>query len=101
MRRIITLVFALALVVVSVPAAGATTGTLDVDVGLAPIVPDGTVAGEITDFVLTFKDHIQKAKDGDEPIGAGMRMQMEILIRELRNVKPLQAAIADFDWTGA
>jgi hypothetical protein len=56
MRRFITLVFALALLVVSVPAAGATTGTLDVEVGLAPIVPDGTVAGEITDFVLTFVD---------------------------------------------
>jgi hypothetical protein len=56
MRRFITLVFALALLVVSVPAAGAATGTLDVEVGLAPIVPDGTVAGEITDFVLTFAD---------------------------------------------
>ena len=56
MRRVITLFFALALMVVSVPAAGATSGTLDVEVGLAPIVPDGTVAGEITDFVLTFVD---------------------------------------------
>ncbi len=59
MKRL-RIVFALAAVMAmafALPAsAGATTGALDVEVGLAPIVPDGTVAGEITDFVLTFVD---------------------------------------------
>jgi hypothetical protein len=71
MRRFISLLFAFALLVLVVPAAGAlTTGTLQVDVVKAPIGPDGTVAGEITDFVLTFIDR-DPAVDGISlPAGA-------------------------------
>lgn len=62
MRRRSTVALLAALLVMamtpgaSAASAGEVTGTLDVEVGLAPIVPDGTVAGEITDFVLTFVD---------------------------------------------
>jgi hypothetical protein len=64
MRRLISLLFASVLLVVGVPAAGATTtDTLQVDIVKAPIGPDGTVAREITDFVLTFVDR-DPAVDG-------------------------------------
>ncbi len=71
MRRLISLLFAFALLVVLVPAAGAvTTGTLRVDIEKAPIVPDGTTANEITDFVLTFIDR-DPAIDGISLLAGG------------------------------
>lgn len=57
MRRLSPLLFAFALLVMVVPAAGAATNSiLPVSIEKAPIVPDGTTANEITDFVLTFVD---------------------------------------------
>ena len=71
MRRLISLLFAFGLLVMLVPAAGAATGgTLQVDIVKAPIGPDGTVADEITDFVLTFIDR-DPAVDGISLLAGG------------------------------
>jgi hypothetical protein len=64
MRRLIAVVAAVALVSLYIPVAGAATET-DLDIGIvrAPVAPDGTTAGEFTDFVLTFIDR-DPAVDG-------------------------------------
>lgn len=65
MRRIVPVVFALSLVMVAAPIAVADTHlprqTNDVD--RPPVSPDGTSAGAITDFVITFIDR-DPAVDG-------------------------------------
>jgi hypothetical protein len=64
MRRLVSLSFVLAMLIVLVPTAGASTNTrLDVAIAKAPITPDGVAARAITDLVLTFVD-IDPAVDG-------------------------------------
>jgi hypothetical protein len=71
MRRLISPLFGIALLVALVPAASATTaGNLQIDIVQAPITPDGTVANEITDFVLTFVDR-DPAVDGISLLAGG------------------------------
>jgi hypothetical protein len=48
----------------AVPVAGASShAALDITIDRAPVTPDGTTAGAITDFVLTFRDR-DPAVDG-------------------------------------
>jgi hypothetical protein len=54
---------AMTAVAIVVPAALADDDSFDVTVRKAPVVPDGTTAGAITDFVLTFVDR-DPAVDG-------------------------------------
>lgn len=56
MRRI-TLLLAMAVVMaLAAPAAGSSGDSLPIGVAKAPVAPDGTTAGEITDVVFTFVD---------------------------------------------
>ncbi len=64
MRRLFVLFAATALLLASVPATMALSHqSLTVSVVKAPVTPDGTTAGSVTDFVLTFVD-IDPAVDG-------------------------------------
>lgn len=57
MRRLLSIGFALAMMLAFVPGAGASTAAgLTISVDRAPVGPDGTTAGAVTDFILTFAD---------------------------------------------
>jgi hypothetical protein len=64
MRRLFVLFAATALLLAFVPATVALSHqSLTVSVAKAPVTPDGTTAGSITDLVLTFAE-IDSAVDG-------------------------------------
>ena len=71
MRRFSSIALSVALLVTLVPMVGAVADyQLDITTSKAPITPDGTTAGAITDFVLTFRD-LDPAVDGISMLEGG------------------------------
>lgn len=66
----------LAAALVAAPLVAVVADTLDVTVTRAPVAPDGTTAGAVTDFVLTFADRDPNVSGIALPVGSTVEVNL-------------------------